>query len=205
MRLLWALLGCMLLAQCVFGADKRFVVGAEADALVIVGVAKAPRDTSPRYFMLWRQLGADGGFRELGGDRSFEVETNSGDTVRVRGIPGEFAVLRMPPGTYALDSVFAVIRAGRVNYVAQGVIEGPERPAFDVRAGEAVFLGVWEMNVIDSEARARLWRLSDADARAVARASRAASGTLRLRETYVRPVPCAPHLANPMLSTRQVC
>ena len=171
MRRVLAILATFALAQCAWGGDDRFMVGREADALVIIGVAKAPHDTSPRYTMLWRQLDADGAFSRLDDDLSFDAETNAADTVRVRGIPGEFEIERIRPGTYALDSVFAVIRDGNVNYVAQGVIEGPERPAFEVRPGEAVYLGIWEMNVEGAAATTRpaRWRSAPASAPAARR------------------------------------
>jgi hypothetical protein len=154
--------------------------------------------------MLWRQVDADGTFSRLDGDLSFDAETNAADTVRVRGIPGEFEFERIRPGTYALDSVFAVIRDRNVNYVAQGVILGPDRPAFDVAPGEAIYLGIWEMNIEGANATTRLWRLDEADARAAVRASNELTGPVRVRSTYTRPVPCNPHQAG-QLSTRQVC
>jgi hypothetical protein len=204
MRRLWAILATLMLAQCVTPGDDRFQAGAESDALVIIGVAKAPRDTSPRYTMLWRLLNEDGEFSSLTDEASFDAETNSGDTERVRGIPGEFEIERVEPGVYALDSVFAVIRDRNVDYVAQGVVTGPERPSFEVRAGEAVYLGIWEMNIVDSTAVTRLWRLSGSDARAVERGAEAVAGEIRVRETQSRAVPCSPHRAS-NLTTRQVC
>lgn len=203
MRRILAILATLVLAQCAAGGE-RVRGGLDDDALVVIGVAKAPRDTSPRYAMLWRRLDAEGGFERLSGDTSFEAETNRSDTVRVRGIPGEFEIARVAPGTYALDGVFALIRDRRINYVAQGVIVGPERPAFEVRAGETVYLGIWQMDIQDANAVTRLWRLDGADARAVARHTRDIGGEVRLRETHTRAVPCAPHQAN-QLSTRQVC
>jgi hypothetical protein len=200
----WAILATLALAQCVTPGDDRFRAGAESEALVIIGVAKAPRDTSPRYTMLWRLLNEDGEFASLTDEASFDAETNSGGTVRVRGIPGEFDIGRVEPGVYALDSVFAVIRDRNVNYVAQGVITGPDRPSFEVRAGEAVYLGIWEMDIVDSAAVTRLWRLSGSDARAVERQAEAVSGEIRIRETQPRAVPCSPHPAS-NLTTRQVC
>lgn len=204
MRRMLAILATLALAQCAMIDGERFRVGGEADALVIIGVAKSPTDTSPRYTMLWRQVESDGTFSRLDGDKSFDAETNATDTVRVRGIPGEFEFERVRPGTYALDSVFAVVPDGNVNYVAQGVILGPERPTFDVRAGEAIYLGIWEMNVEGAYATARLWRLDEADARAAVRASDELTGPVRVRATYTRAVPCEPHRAG-QLSTRQVC
>lgn len=204
MRRFLAILATLLLAQCVTPGDDRFRAGAESDALVIIGVAKAPRDTAPRYTMLWRLLNEDGEFSTLTDEASFEAETNSGDTERVRGIPGEFEIERVEPGVYALDSVFAVIRDRNVNYVAQGVVTGPERPSFEVRAGEAVYLGIWEMNIVEAAAVTRLWRLSGSDARAVEREAEAVAGEIRIRETRPHAVPCSPHRAS-NLTTRQVC
>lgn len=206
MRRILAILATLVLAQCASGEGARSGARGATDdgAIVIIGVAKAPRDTSPRYSMLWRRLDPQGTFQRLSGDASFEAETNRSDTVRVRGIPGEFEIVRVAPGTYALDGVFALIRDRRVNYVAQGVIVGPERPAFEVRAGETAYLGIWEMDIQDANAVTRLWRLNGTDARAVARQSREVGGEVRLRETHTRAVPCAPHRAN-QLSTRQVC
>jgi hypothetical protein len=195
----------LVLAQCATpGEDDRFQVGASENALVIIGVAKAPTDLSPRYSLLWRQLDAAGGFRPLSGRASFEAKTNEGDTVRVRGIPGEFAVLEVEPGTYALDGAFAVIHDRRVDYVAQGVIAGPDRPAFDVRAGEAVYLGIWQVDIEETVAVTRLWRLDAADMRAVLRQADVVNGQVDARQTYTRAVPCAPHQVS-NVSTRRVC
>jgi hypothetical protein len=207
MRRIVAILATFVLAQCAAGGERGrggLRAAADDDALVIIGVAKAPRDTSPRYAMLWRRLDAEGAFERLSGDTSFEAETNRSDTVRVRGIPGEFEIARVAPGTYALDGVFALIRDRRVNYVAQGVIVAPERPAFEAHAGETLYLGIWEVDIQDANAVTRLWRLDSADARAVGRQAREVGGEVRLRETYTRAVPCAPHQAS-QLSTRQVC
>lgn len=204
MRRLLAILATVALAQCAMINRDAFRVGGEEDALIIIGVAKSPNDTSPRYTMLWRQVDPDGTFARLDGGKSFDAETNAADTVRVRGIPGEFEFERVRPGTYALDSVFAVLPDGRVNYVAQGVIEGPERPAFEVRAGEAVFLGIWQMRIEGANATARLWRLEESDARAVVRASNRLTGPVRVRSTHTIAVPCSPRQLN-QLSSRQVC
>ncbi|MGE0743443.1 MAG: hypothetical protein AB7O98_19070 [Hyphomonadaceae bacterium] len=205
MRFIGALIAMVFLAQCATpGGREDFVVGSGEDALVIIGIAKSGRDTSPRYVMLWRQLDEAGAFRELSGRASFDAETNDGDTVRVRGIPGEFVVLRVEPGVYALDGVFAIIPDGRVNYVAQGVITGPERPTFEARAGEAIYLGIWEADIEDTTAVVRPWRLDSNDARAVVRQAGGVEGEVRVRETHTRAVPCAPHQPSTM-STRRVC
>lgn len=195
----------LLLAACASAPeDDRFQVGQEATALVIVGVAKSARDTSPRYAMLWRRLDESGRFAALNDRASFEARTNQNDSVRVRGIPGEFAVVEVEPGAYALDGVFAAVPVGRVNYVAQGVIAGPERPAFEVGAGEAVYLGIWELDIEETSAVARLWRLSAEDARAVERVAGSVNGRIALRNTHTRAVPCSPHEASAM-TTRRVC
>ena len=117
---------------------------------------------------------------------------------------GEFAVAEVEPGTYALDSVFAVLRENGLIYYAQGVVTGPSRPSFEVRAGEAVYLGIWETRLSQGAAETRLWRLSEDDMDAVVRAARATSGEVRLRDTNPREVPCQPRQLNNM-SQRQVC
>ena len=143
MRIVMAILACLIVAQCASREDKRFPVGEAPSAYVIMGVAEASENTSPSYTVLWRRLDGDGAFMRYGPRRIFEARSESGDGVQVRGIPGEFILSEIEPGTYALDSVFAVLRDGRVNYSANGVIPGPDRPTFEVRPGEAVYLGVW--------------------------------------------------------------
>lgn len=205
MRLLWAVLGALLAAQCASsGGDGRFRVGDSARAFVVIGVAEASTNTSPRYSMLWRRLESSGAFTRLDSDTAFEARTHDADAVRVRGIPGEFAMAEIEPGVYALDSVFAVIREERVNYSANGVIVGPERPTFEVRPGEAVYLGIWQMDLEDVTAIARPWRLDEADAHAVLVQADAVIGSARLRQTTTRAVPCTPHRLHPR-SQRQVC
>jgi hypothetical protein len=154
--------------------------------------------------MLWRRLAADGTFSEYGGRRIIEAETNARGTVRVHGIPGEFRLVEVEPGVYALDSAFALIRDGPVNYIANGVIEGPERPAFEARPGEAVYLGIWQMDIEETHAVARPWRLSEADLVSVLRASNELVGNVRMRETHTRAVACAPQRLN-NLTQRQIC
>ena len=205
MRLLWAVLGALLVAQCASSReDRRFRVGESPRAFVVIGVAEAGTNTSPRYTMLWRRLESNGAFTRLDGDTAFEVHTHDGDAVRVRGIPGEFAMADIEPGVYALDSVFAVIRDRRVDYSANGVIVGPERPTFEVRPGEAVYLGIWQMDLEDVTAVTRPWRLDQADADAVLVQADAVAGSARLRQTYTRAVPCRPHRLHPR-SQREVC
>ena len=208
MRLVFALLGALMLAQCASAPeeDDRFRVGRSERAYVIIGVAESASNTSASYDMLWRRVGADGNFeREIDGGRTaFTAETNERGTIRIRGIPGEFVRREIDPGVYALDSVFAVIRADRVNYVANGVVRGPDRPAFDVAPGEAVYLGIWEMNIEDVAAVARPWRLSASDLRAVMDRQDDVAGEVRVRETYTRAVPCTPQRLNNR-SQRQVC
>lgn len=205
MRFVFAILSALAVANCATPEDRRFRVGQAADAFVIINLAKAPHDDAPHYSMFWRQLDARGGFAEFDGDRTIDVETNEGGTVRVRGIPGEFLMARVDPGTYALDSVFGLIRERDVNYVAEGLVIGPERPTFEVRAGEAIYLGIWEANVVDDRAVVRPWRLDGADLRAVMRqADDEVVGQVRMRETITRAVPCSPRRLN-NLSQRQIC
>jgi hypothetical protein len=204
MRLVFLILGALALAQCATSDDDRFRVGASEKAFVIIGVAETPGNREARYTLLWRQLDGAGNFAEYDGRTAFEAQTNENDTVRVRGIPGEFEMLEVEPGVYALDSVFASIRADQVTYVAEGVITGPERPAFQVRAGEAVYLGIWQADIEDSRAVTRPWRLEESDLRAVLNNSREVRGQVRLRETHTRSVACAPRRLNPR-SRRQVC
>lgn len=205
MRLFWAVLGALLVAQCATSEeDRRFAVGQSPRAFVVIGVAEAGANTSPRYAMLWRRLDSSGGFTRLDDDTAFEARTHESSSVRVRGIPGEFVMREIEPGVYALDSVFAIIRDRRVDYSANGVIVGPERPAFEVRPGEAVYLGIWQMDLEDVTAVARPWRLDEADGSAVLRQADAVNGAARLRQTSTRAVPCTPHRLHPR-TQREVC
>lgn len=205
MRLLFAILAAMTLATCAGSReDNRFRVGEAAKGYVILGLAESAENTSPSYIVAWRHVGPDGAFSEYDGDRVFEVRTNSRGSERVRGIPGEFFMGEVEPGVYALDGVFGIIRDGRVNYVAQGAIVGPERPSFEVRPGEAVYIGIWQMDIVDAGATTRLWRLDESDLNAVQRQADTVRGEVRLRETHERAVPCNPRRLN-MMSTRRVC
>jgi hypothetical protein len=204
MRFVVLILGVLALAQCATSEDDRFRVGQSENAFVIIGVAEAPGNREARYTLLWRLLDSSGRFTEYDGRTTFEAQTNEGDTVRVRGIPGEFEMLKVEPGVYALDSVFALIRDDHVNYVADGVIAGPERPAFEVRPGEAVYLGIWQVDITDAQAHTRPWRLAESDLRAVLGNSDEIAGHVRIRETHMRSVPCAPRQLNTR-SRRQVC
>jgi hypothetical protein len=205
MRLVFAMLACLVLAQCATGdEDDRFRVGESPGGYVIVGVAEAASNTSPRYTVLWRRLSPDGQFLRYGDRRIFEVRTQSGESMQVPGIPGEFILSEVEPGDYALDSVFAVIRDRRVNYVANGVVHGPERPAFTVRPGEAIYIGIWETNLEDVVAVTRPWRLEQRDLDAVIRQADPVIGQVRMIETQTRAVPCAPYRLN-NVSQRQVC
>lgn len=207
MRHLFAILATFALATCASsGEDDRFRVGASDRAFVIIGVAEAADNTSATYDLLWRRLDPAGNFTpEIeAGRTSFQAETNERGTVRIRGIPGEFMMREIDPGVYALDSVFAVIRDDRVNYIANGVVTGPERPAFEVRPGEAVYLGIWQVNIEDVTAVARPWRLNEADLRAVLDRRDEIDGEVRLRETYTRAVPCQPQRLNSR-TQRRIC
>jgi hypothetical protein len=204
MRFVVLILSALALAACATSEDGRFRVGESENSFVIIGVAEASGNREARYTLLWRQLDAAGGFTEHDGRTTFEAQTNEGDTVRVRGVPGEFEMLQIEPGVYALDSVFAVIRDRRVDYVAEGLILGPERPAFEVRPGEAIYLGIWQADIEDVRAVTRPWRLEESDLRAVLSNSDQISGRVRIREVQTRSVPCAPHRLNSR-SRRQVC
>jgi hypothetical protein len=205
MRFAVLILGMLALAACATSEDDRFRVGESEKSFVIIGVAEASESREARYTLLWRQLDAAGAFTEVNGRTTFEAQTNEGDTVRVRGIPGEFEMLEVEPGVYALDSVFGIIRDDRVNYVAEGVIAGPERPSFEVRPGEAIYLGIWQTDIEDITAVARPWRLAESDLRAVLNsADDEVRGHVRIRETRTRSVACAPHQLNSR-SRRQVC
>jgi hypothetical protein len=205
MRVLLTLMACLVLAQCATpGHDGRFRAGDSDDAYVIIGVAERDRNTLPHYIVLWRRLTEDGRFRSFVVNRYFEAATNEGDSVQVEGVPGEFTMTDIEPGTYALDSVYALVPSGRVVYVANGLIEGPQRPAFTVRAGEAVYLGIWEVNIEDSVATVHPWRLEAGDLRAVLEKADPVNGGVQMRQTEIVSVPCMPHrLSN--TSQRQVC
>jgi len=204
MRLIFAMLACVVLAQCATPEDKRFRVGEAANGFVVIGVAESQANTSPIYTMLWRRLDASGAFLPYDDDSVFEPRTHLRNSVRVRGIPGEFAMSELPPGIYALDSVFAIIRDERVNYSANGLIAGPERPTFEVRPGEAIYLGIWQMDLEEVTAVTRPWRLEERDARAVMAEADVIVGDVRLRATHTRAVPCAPRRVN-MNSIREIC
>lgn len=204
MRVMIAILACLVVAQCASPGDKRFRVGEAEDGYVIMGVAEAAENTSPSYTVLWRRLDGEGNFMRYGAGRIFEARSESGDGVQVPGIPGEFILSRVQPGTYALDSVFALVRDGRVNYSANGIIRGPERPTFEVRPGEAVYLGIWEANLNDSFATVRRWRAERSDLEAVIHAVDPIEGGIRIVETPDRAVTCAPYRISTN-SQRQVC
>lgn len=204
MRFVVLILGALALAACATRGDDRFQVGESDAAFVIIGVAKSAEHGEGRYDLLWRQLDELGAFSELRDRAAFEAGTNERESVRVRGIPGEFTLLEIEPGTWALDSVFAVIPERRVNYVANGVIHGPERPTFEVRAGEAIYLGIWQTSIEDARAVTRLWRLEQSDLEAVLSRFDKVVGPVQLRTTQMRDVACAPHPLNSR-TRRQVC
>jgi len=204
MRRTVAILACVLLAQCALPGGKRFRAGDEERSYVIIGIAEAAENTSPQYSVLWRRLDADGNFMRYGRRRLLEAHSKSGDNKQVPGIPGEFVFAEVAPGTYALDSVFALIEDGRVNYTANGLIRGPERPSFEVRPGEAIYLGIWQVNLVDAAAVVRPWRLEQSDLDAVLREADPVIGPVRMVETQTRAVPCVPYRLN-TVSTRQVC
>jgi hypothetical protein len=159
----------------------------------------------PEYLMLWRKVDpVTGGFAPHNGHTSFEAHTNDNGSLRVRGVPGEFEHFQLEPGVYALDSVFAILHDQRVNYFAQGVVAGPERPSFEVQAGDSLYLGIWELNLDEAAATARLWRLEADDARALINASNGPHTALTLRQTETISVPCTPHRIGD-ISQRQVC
>lgn len=200
MRALVLLLALLVLPQCASGGDEP-----EAPPTrVIIGIAKSADNRGPVYQMLWRRLDAQGRFTDYDDSRAFQAQTNAAGTVRVRGIPGEFAIVRVEPGAYALDSVFAQLRENNLNYIAQGVIEAPMRPTFQISEGETVYLGIWEVSIDGANAVTRLWRLDEDDARAAARGSDRSLGPVRVRETHPAPVTCRPHAIN-NLTQRQIC
>lgn len=201
MRLVFVIVAVLALCQCASSSAR----GEGRRATIIIGLAAAADQADPRYTMLWRRLDEEsGGFTAYGwgGDR-LEFTTHSGSTVRAPGLPGEFEVARVDPGVYALDGVFATLNEGGVTYTAQGSIIGPERPAFEARAGEVIFLGIWQASIDGHLAVVRPWRLSQDDLRAVARAAEI-EGVIHLRATRVESVPCAPRRIHPARA-RQVC
>ena len=204
MRLLVVVFAALFLAQCAGAEDRRFTVGQSPKALVVIGVAETTDNRDPHYTMLWRRLNAGGTFTGYDGSRIIEPRSNANDSLRVHGIPGEFIAAEVEPGIYALDSVFAVLREDNLDYIAQGVVAGPERPAFEVLAGEAIYLGIWELDVDGVSAVTRPWRLSASDLHAVARAGEPIVGELQARETHMRAVACTPRRLSTM-SLRLVC
>lgn len=204
MRILFAMLGCLALAQCA-GGDRGFRVGASPEALVIIGVAETSDHRDPRYSLLWRRLRPDGTFTSYDDVRAINARTHAENSTRIEGIPGEFEIFRVEPGAYALDSAYATLRENGVTYTAQGVVVGPERPAFEVRAGEAVYLGIWEMDVDGARAVTRLWRLNGDDLHAVQEAARGEIvGAPRVLEVETRSTPCAPRRMG-QTSSREIC
>lgn len=206
MRTLLAVLSTLVLAQC---ASRPSAPPPEAHPVatgyVVIGVAESASNTQPEYLMLWRKVDpATGQFTPLSGRTSFEAHTNDGGSLRLRGVPGEFEHFQVEPGVYALDSVFAILHDQRVNYFAQGVVTGPDRPSFDVQAGDELYLGIWELSLDEASAAARLWRLEPDDARAVIQAGNAARAALTVRRVDSLSVPCAPHRIND-LTQRQIC
>lgn len=201
MRALVLLLALLVLPQCASGGDQA---PQAPPTRVIIGIAKNASNRGPVYELLWRRLDAQGHFTDYDDSRAFQVQTNAGNTVRVRGIPGEFAVLRVQPGVYALDSSFAQLREDNLNYFAQGVIQAPMRPTFEISEGETIYLGIWEVDIDGANAVTRLWRLSEDDARAVAHGSSRPLGPIRVRETHPMAVTCRPHAIN-NLTQRQIC
>lgn len=206
MRHFLAILATLALAQCASHEDERFRVGESPRAYVIIGVAESAANTAESYRMLWRRLDEGGRFiADYNGRNSFEPHTNSRSSLRIHGIPGEFEMVEIDPGTYALDSVFATLSEHSVTYFANGVIQGPSRPSFDVGPGEAVYLGIWQLTLDDTTAVARPWRLNEADLRAVMReANDPIIGAPVPRETKPRDVACAAHRLN-TITQRQVC
>ena len=206
MRRLLAIAATLALAQCAMQQeDHRFHVGEDPQAMVFIGVAEATGNTSPVYTMLWRRLDpATGAFLPHSGSTIFEARTDEGGSIRIPGTPGEFEYARVAPGTYALDSVYAIIAGDHVNYFAPGVIVGPERPTFEVRAGEAIYLGIWQMTLSDTNAVTQLWRLDARDANAAVGAANQTVGGVAVRETGSRAVQCSPHRLN-TISQRQIC
>jgi hypothetical protein len=206
MRRLLAIVATLFLTQCATPQhDSRFRVGSDPQAFAFIGIAEATGSTTPIYTMLWRRLDpATGAFLPEGGGTTFEVRTDVGNSIRISGTPGEFEFARLTPGVYALDSVFALIPSGNVNYFAPGVIVGPDRPTFEVRAGEAVYLGIWQVTLNDTNAVTQLWRLDPRDADAVVGRANQTIGGVALRETGSRAVQCSPHRIN-TISQRQIC
>jgi hypothetical protein len=186
-------------------ADAGLFGGGDLRTYVIINVAEALGDTSPRYSMLWRRLEADGSFADYDDETIIEAETNTDDSVVVRGIPGEFLILRVRPGVYALDSVYGTVRESGVTYVASGVIAGPARPSFEVREGETIYLGIWQVALNNGQAVARSWRLLPTDlSAALSQARNRRLNNAELRETVEREVACTPHRIN-WRTRRQIC
>ncbi|MBL8548288.1 MAG: hypothetical protein JNL81_17640 [Hyphomonadaceae bacterium] len=204
MRVIMAILACLVVAQCASREDKRFHVGEAPTAYVIMGIAEADENTSPSYTVLWRRLDANGAFMRYGARRIFEARSESGDGIQLPGIPGEFILSEIEPGTYALDSTFATVRDGRITYTANGLIRGPERPTFEARPGEAVYLGIWQTNIEETFATVRPWRLERSDLEAVLREADPVVGGVRMVQTQDRAIACNPFRLNEV-STRQVC
>jgi len=206
MRLLFTALAALALAQCAGAPEAEETPRRRVPdgGTVIIGIAEAASNTSPTYRMLWRRLDDTGAFADLGGDRDFEVRSHEGGSIRVGGIPGEFVTAELEPGIYALDSVFAVIEDRRVSYAANGVIVGPERPSFEIEAGEVIYLGIWQVDLDVTTATATPWRLEESDLRAVLRESEGIRGDVRMRQVQPRDVQCAPRRLSSR-SQRQVC
>jgi len=202
----WILAAIFSLTLCVSVRADAFIFDGDgrATATVIINIAEAMGDTSPRYSMLWRRLGDDGRFVEYDDESIIEVDTNSRRSFMVRGVPGEFLTVRVRPGTYALDSVYGVVREDGVDYVASGVVEGPGRPTFEVRDGETVYLGIWQIALADGRAVATLWRQDADDVRAFMEHGGGRLRNVALRAPTPREVACQPHPIN-WRTNRQIC
>jgi hypothetical protein len=202
----WILAAILLAALCCGARAEAFIFGGDdrATATVVINIAEAVGDTTPRYSMLWRRLDDEGRFTEYGDETVIEVESNSANSVLVRGVPGEFLTIHVRPGAYALDSVRGLLREDGVNYVASGVIVGPERPAFEVREGETIYLGIWQMSLNQGQAEATLWRLAETDLRAFLGHGRNRVRNVAIREARVREVACAPHPIS-WRTNREIC
>jgi len=205
MRLVFIVLAALVLAQCAGRDNDRFPIGRAETGFVVVGIAKAPDARDPQYSMLWRLVGPDGVFLEYDDARAFQPQTNSDSSLRIDDLPGEFALVEVPAGTYALDGVFAVVRERGVVYFAQGIVTTPGRPTFDVAPGEAVYLGIWETRLDYNDAVTSLWRQNEADMRLIERAANATKGgPLRMARIYNSDIACTPRrMVN--FRQRQIC
>ncbi len=145
-------------------------------------------------------------FGRIDGRRQFRSRAPHETTpCRVRGIPASSPSLEVEPGVYALDSVFAAYprRPGELRR-ATASSPGRSAPVFEVRPGEAIYLGIWQMDLEEVTAVTRPWRSSRSRRRGGDARCRRCKRSDDARRTRTQAVACEPHQLG-ALSQRQIC